>query len=64
MQRLGLARGFRWRPDIYGNGVVLLGFPCKQTRAREIWASRWCYKHSDKERRGRRMVDGNLLPCR
>jgi hypothetical protein len=32
-----LVRGLRRCPGVYGDGVVLLGFPCKHTREREIW---------------------------
>jgi hypothetical protein len=33
----GLVRGFRRCPGVYGDDVVLLGFPCKHTIEREIW---------------------------
>jgi hypothetical protein len=41
------------RPCVYGNGVVDLGKPWKQARAREIWVSRWCPVHAEKEQRVR-----------
>jgi hypothetical protein len=44
-----LVRGLRRCPDVYGDGVVLLGFPCKCTREREIWALRWCSEHFREE---------------
>jgi hypothetical protein len=51
------------QPCVYGDGVVDLGKPWKQARAREIWVMRWCPVHAEKEQRGRRMIDGNLHPC-
>jgi hypothetical protein len=59
-----MAHGFRRHSDVYGNGVVLLGFPYKQTRAREIWASWWCSMHPEEKQTGRGMIDGNLYPYR